>query len=91
MVGWPNQMPSDPEEIQDDTVDRQELLRVSGGLEPSHLSFTLSGRLVRDFGPIVRVTFRDVNDRRHDRPVCRAIASQLVGDQPPRFASLTFQ
>ena len=91
MAGWPNQMPSDPEEIQDDAVGRQESLRLSGGLEPAHLSLSLSRRLMRDFGPIVGVTFRDVNDRRHDRPVCRAIAPQLVGDQPPRFASLALQ
>jgi len=46
VVGWPNQMPSDPEEIQDDAVGRQESLRLSGGLEPAHLSLSLSRRLV---------------------------------------------
>ena len=91
VVGWPNQMPSYPEEIQNDALDRQEPLRLSGGFEPAHLSLSLSRRLMRDFGPIVGVTFRDVNDRGHDRPVCRAIASQLVGDQPSRLASLAFQ
>ena len=91
VVGWPNQITSDPEEIQDDAVDRQELLRLSGGLEPAHLSISLSRRLVRNLRPIVGVTLGDVKNRRHDGPVCRAIASQLVGDQPLRFASLAFQ
>jgi hypothetical protein len=36
-------MPSDPEEIQDDSVDRQGLLCLSGRLEPSHLPLALDG------------------------------------------------
>ncbi len=46
MIGRPEQMPSDSEEIQDDSVDRQESLRLSGGLEPSHLSLSLPGWLM---------------------------------------------
>ena len=55
-------MPSDPEQIQDDSVDRQELLRLSDGLEPSHLSLPLLGWLMGDFGPIVGVASSVVND-----------------------------
>ncbi len=62
MVGWPQQMASNPEEIQDDSVDRQESLRLGGGLEPSHLSLPLSGWLVGDFGPIVGVASGVMND-----------------------------
>ena len=62
VVGWPQQMPSDPEEIQDDSVDRQESLRLSSGLEPSHLSLSLSSWLVRGFSPIVGVAGGVVND-----------------------------
>jgi hypothetical protein len=43
VVDWPQQMPSDAEEIQDDALDRQELLGLSRRLEPSHLSLPLSG------------------------------------------------
>jgi len=32
-----------------------------------------------------------VDDRRHDGPVRCAVAPQLIGYQPPRFASLAFQ
>ncbi len=91
MAGWPQQIPSDPEEIQDDSVDRQESLRLSRGLEPPHLSLPLSGWLVGDFGPIVGVASGVMDDGRHDRPVRGNIAPQLVGDQPPRFARLAFQ
>ena len=44
-----------------------------------------------DFGAIVLVTFRAMDDGRHDVPMGRAIASQLVGDQPPRHATLPLQ
>ena len=55
MVAGTQQMPSDSEEIQDHSVDRQEPLRLSGGFEPAHLSLSLSRRLMRDFGPVVGV------------------------------------
>ncbi len=61
VVGWPHQMPSDSEEIQDDPVDRQESLRLSRRLEPSHLPPALSGRLVRDLNSIVGVASGVVN------------------------------
>ena len=44
-----------------------------------------------DFGAIVLATFRAMDDGRHDVPMGRAIASQLVGDQPPRRAALPLQ
>ena len=69
----------------------QESLTLVGRFEAPHLAFALPCGLMGDFGPVVGVTFRDMNDRRHDGPVCRAIAPELVGDQPPGCASLTFQ
>ena len=91
MIGRPQQMPSDPEEIQDDAVDGQETLRLNGGLESSHLSLSLAGRLVGDFRPIVCVLAGVVDDGGHDRPVRYGVAPQSVGDHPPGLASLTFQ
>ena len=79
MVGRPNQMPSDPEEIQDDAVDRQESLRLSGGLEPSHLSLSLPGRLVRDFSLIVGVASGVVYNCRHHISMRYTVAPKLVG------------
>ena len=62
MIGGTQQMASDSEEIQDDSVDRQESLGLSGGLEPPHLSLSLSGWLVRDLSPIVGVSAGVVED-----------------------------
>ena len=91
MVGWPQQMPSDSEEIQDDPMDRQESLCLSGELEPSHLSLPLSCRLVRDLNSIVGVAFGVVDYGRHHISMRCTVAAQLVCHQPPGFASLTFQ
>lgn len=67
-------MTSNPEEIQDDSVSRQESLCLTGGFKSSHLSFALSRRLVGDFSSIVGVEFSVVDDQRHDGPVRRPIA-----------------
>jgi hypothetical protein len=82
---------SDSEEILDDSVYRPESLRVSHGFESSHLSLTLSDRLMRDFSPIVSVGFGVVHDGRHDSAPRCLIGPQLVGDQPAAFPFLTFQ
>ena len=91
VVGWPQQMPPDPKEIQDDSVNRQESLGLSDGLEPSHLSLPLSGWLMGDLGPIVGVAAGVVNNGRHYSSMRCPITPQLVGHQPPRFASLALQ
>jgi len=84
-------MPPDPKEIQDDSMDRQESLRLSGGFEPSHLSLPLSGWLMGDFSTIVGVAPCVVNNGRHHNSMRCAVAPQLVGHQAPRFASLALQ
>lgn len=91
MVGWPKQMPSDPKEIQDNSVDRQESLCLTGRFEPSHLALTLPGWLMRDFSTIVGVSACVVEDGRHHSPMRCPVALQLVGDQAPRFAFLALQ
>ena len=55
MVDGPHQVTSDAEEIEHESVHRQEALRVSGGFEPSHLSLPLSCRLMRDLRSVVLV------------------------------------
>ena len=42
VVRRPQQMSTDPEEIQDESVYREKPLRVRGGLEPAHLPLALS-------------------------------------------------
>ncbi len=91
MISCSQQMPPDAEEVLNDSVHREKSLRLPRGFEPSHLSLALACRLVGDFRPIVFVLLGAVDDRRHDGPVRHAIASQLIGDQPPGRATLTLQ
>ena len=85
------QVSTDPKQILHGTVHRQEALRVSNGLEPSHLTFALPRRLMRDLRSVVFVLSRAVYDGRHHRTVRRGIAAQLVCDQSARNAALSFQ
>jgi hypothetical protein len=81
----------DAEEIPGDPVHRQKSLGLSRRIEPSHLSLSLSGRLVGHLRAIVLVSAGVVDQGRHDRSRRCRVAPQSVGHQPPRLASLTFQ
>jgi len=85
------QVTSHAKEIPNQSVHRQESLRVSGGFEPSHLSFALAGRLMRDFGSIVLVLLRAVNNRGHHEAVGRRVTAQRVRDQTSWRTALPFQ
>ncbi len=91
MVGGPQQVPSDSEEIPGDSVHGEESLRLSRRFEPPHLSLSLAGRLVGDSRTVVRVGSGVVENRRHHPSVGCSVAPQLVGDQAPALASLTLQ
>ncbi len=84
-------VPAEIEQIPDDTVYRQESLRLSRRLELTHLAFLLPGRLMRGLCSVVRIASRVVDHGRHGASVRSAIAPELVGDQPSRFALLPFQ
>ena len=57
----PHPMSAHSEEILDHAMDRREALQVHGRLEAPHLAFTLSRRLVRDFGSVVGILTRAVD------------------------------
>jgi hypothetical protein len=65
-------------EISNESMHRQESLRVSGGLEPPHLSLALASRLMRHFCSVVLVLLRAVHDRRHHEAVGRRVATKLA-------------
>ena len=65
MVSRPQEVSTDSEEILHDTVNRRELLELSGRLEAPHLALPLTRRLVGDLGSIVRVLICDVDHGRH--------------------------
>jgi hypothetical protein len=64
-------MTPEAKEIPNESVHRQEPLRVRGGFEPPHLSVALASRLMRDFGAIVFVLLRTVHNGRHHDGVGR--------------------
>ena len=82
---------SDAEEVLDKSMNGQESLGLTRRFEPSHLPFTLPRRLVRDLGSIVLVLVGAVDDGWHDLAVSGAVASQLVGDEPPGWPALPLQ
>ena len=60
-------------------------------LEATHLAFTLTGRLMREFRAIVLVLPRAVHHGRHRDAVRRGVATELVRDQPTRGPTLSLQ
>ena len=87
----PQEVTPDAKEISNESMHRQESLCMRDGFESPHLPFALAGRLMRDLGSIVFVLLRAVHDRRHHNAVGRRVAAQLVRDQTPRRAALSFQ
>ena len=69
----PQQMSADPEEIQYESVHREEPLRMHGGLEPAHLS----RRLMRDLSPVISRTgacCERLTPSRYGAPRCNSAA-----------------
>ena len=85
------QMAPDAEEILHDTVNRRELLELSGRLETPHLALLLAGRLVGDLRAVVRVLIGAVKHRWHHRATGGRVAAHLVGDQASRHVPLGLQ
>ena len=87
----PQQMSAHSEEILDHRLDRREALQMRSRFEAPHLAFTLSRRLVRDFGAVVRILIRAVDHGRHHRAARCRVTAELVGDQPARDTAFAFQ
>ncbi len=91
MVDSPQQVTTEPEQIQHDAVHRQEPLRVGGRGEPPHVSLALAGRLVRHLRAIVFVLPSTVHLGRHHGAVSCRVAPELVRDQPSRLTAPPIQ
>ncbi len=59
--------------------------------EPSHLPFSLSGRLVRDLRPVVAPLILHVPDIRQKLSASCPVATQLVGYDHARHVAYTLQ
>jgi len=71
-------MATEPEEIADHRVYSQEALSLTRRFEAPHLPLPLSGQLVGNLGPMVRVLRCHVRYRRHRRAMRGRIAPDLV-------------
>ena len=83
-------MSTEPKEIADRRMYRQESLSLTRRLETAHLILPLPSRLVGDFGPVVRVPLGDVHDRCHRGTAGGRVASELVSHQRTWNSALPF-
>ena len=61
------------EQVGDGIVSGDKVLKMPDRLEPSHLSFTSSCRLMGVLGPIIEALVLAVFDTGHDIPLRRAV------------------
>ena len=83
-------MSTEPKEIADRCMYRQESLSLTRRLETAHLVLPLPSWLVGDLGPVVRVPLRDVHDRCQGSTTGGGVAFELVSHQPPWNGALPF-
>jgi hypothetical protein len=84
-------MPSNSKTILDDTVDGEKPLGLASRFKSAHVPFPLAGRLMRDFGAIVGVTFRVVSHVAQNRSHRGRVAPKFVDNDTKRFLSLAAQ
>ena len=75
----------------DESVGRQEALRLWCRFEPLHLPLSPAGWSMRILRAIVEVAALAMLDIRQQLSLCHAVASQLVGDQDARHILQTLQ
>ena len=90
IVGCSGQMSTEPKEIADRCMYRQESLSLPRRLETAHFVLPLPRRLVGDLAPVVRVSLRDVHDRCQAGTTGSRVAFELVSHQPPWNSALPF-
>ncbi len=74
-------MPSDPKEIVNGAVDREEALNVACGFKAAHVAFALARGLVGDFCAVVSVLRGAMMNKGEGGAVGGGVATQLVGDE----------
>src|SRR4051794_30918869 len=77
--------------VVDLVVGGEETLCLSRRLEALHLSFSPSRRLMRVLGSIVQALVLSMLNARHDLPLCRPVAGQLISDHDARRPALPLQ
>ena len=83
------EMAAQVEEVRHGGVDVNESLRLKHGLEPSHSPLPYAGRLMRQLGPIVRVSTGVVRSAWQQRAAGNRVTSQFVCHDRSRLATET--
>jgi hypothetical protein len=91
LVAGAKQMPSDGEEVANDTVDGEEPLGLRHGFEAPHVCLTTARGLMRDFGPVVGIARHVMDDGRHDDTMRGAVAAEAIGDDATWHPAMPFQ
>ena len=91
MVDGGQAMAAKLEQVVDPAVAGEEPLGMARRLEPLHLSFSSSCRLMRDLGPVVQVAALPVLDPGQDLPLGRAIAPEFIGHDHTGHVPQPFQ
>ena len=81
-------MAAEQEEVVDPVMGGEEALCLARRLEPLHLPFSSSRRLMRVLRPVIEPLVLPVLDRRHHRALGRAVTRQLVRDHDTRHPAL---
>ena len=77
-------MPTRTEVLGDGAISREEPLRVARGLKPLHVSFALTGGLMRVLGAIIEIAVLAMFDPWPDLSLGGSVALELVGDDHAR-------
>ena len=70
-------MAPETKEILCESVQCQKFLNLSRGGKPTHVTFPLASRFVRNFGSVVRINLVDVTHGWHDRTMSGVIVSKF--------------
>ena len=76
-----HQVAANPEEIIDRAVNREKTLDVAGRFEAAHLTLSLTGGLMGDFGSVIGVLIGTVVDGREGSSQGGPIAAQLIRNE----------
>jgi hypothetical protein len=91
VVGGGDAIAAERKEVVDLIMRREEPLCLAGGLEPLHLPFASSCRLVRVFRSVVQALVPAVLDPGHQLLLRRAVTGELIRDHDARRPHLLLQ
>ena len=86
-----HEMSRDCKQVSHRAVNRQESLRLAHRFEAAHRTFALPRRLMGKLGSIVRVLTRVMERVRHHLAMRGSVASEFIGDKPPRRSALLLE